>query len=110
VSGLIAHLKAEYESLPIVEWQVEKFRRLVDAAVARVPDFDAGAYSEVPADRTSANKALFSLERLLNRAEYRAGISNASQFLVADGGGEDTPDATAANAAAATEQTDDIPF
>jgi hypothetical protein len=106
LNGLIQSLLANHAPLPAMDWQIDRYRRLLAECVAKVENFDPTGFSELPADRAAANKATFALQKMLNRVEYRSAVSNADQYLV----DEDSPEAAAVDVAATVVETDDIPF
>lgn len=80
LSGLIQTLQA-MPPLPIADWQVDAYKRLVNDCAARVEDFDASAYAELPEDRKVANQMIFELRKKLSRVEFHTAKANASEYL-----------------------------
>lgn len=102
LSGLIAAIKRDHEPLAAAEWQIERFQRLVNDCAERVEDFDAAAYSELPASRTDANIAIDRMEKALNSADFTATVKSATSDFV-------TVEETAPNAAPVGD-ADEAPF
>lgn len=80
VSALIRALE-KLPSLPVTEAQIEEYRTVVAECVARVPNFQVGRFAEVPEDRSSANKAIYALNRLLAGVEFRETLESAESIF-----------------------------
>lgn len=109
LNGLVARIQQEHQPLATAEWQVEKFQRLVRSCAEQIEDFDVAAYSEVPSNRSEANKAIFAMEKQLSTLEYRtARASSLDDFVTVEG--EEQAEAKPAADLSVEDNGDEIPF